>query len=190
MRVFITGIAGVLGSSLARVFVQRGYKVVGNDIARVNEAWRIPEEVMEKISYKWKSTIDLSREDFEGVDVVVDCGIGFADRPFGINSPYQTLIGNMLPPLRVLEIVRHMPVKPVVIYPSSFNALYGGKSTFTEETLTDPASLYGWTKGAVELMYRAYYRSYRVPVIITRVGSCFGPAGRSDELRTGLSYTL
>jgi nucleoside-diphosphate-sugar epimerase len=34
----------------------------------------------------------------------------------------------------------------------------------------------------VENLYRVYHRAYGVPIIITRVGSCFGPKGRSDEL--------
>jgi nucleoside-diphosphate-sugar epimerase len=113
--------------------------------------------------------------------VVIDCAIGFADRPFGIRSPQQTLLGNLLPPLRVLEIVRKLDKKSVVIYPSSFNACYAHK-TITENTLPDTTSLYGWTKRAVENLCRVHHRAYDVPIIITRVGSCFGPKGRSDEL--------
>ena len=52
MKVFITGIAGVLGSNLANFLVSKGYKVVGNDIIRKEEAWRL--ECMDQIDISGK----------------------------------------------------------------------------------------------------------------------------------------
>lgn len=183
MRVFIAGIAGVLGSNLARLCLDLGYEVRGNDIVRKEEAWRLA-EIMDEIEYLWKSSWDLCRHDLKGVDVVIDCAIGFADRPMGLASPQHVMIGNLMPALRLLEAVRRLKPMPYVIYPSSFNALYGHRPghTFTESTPPKPSSLYGWTKASAELLYYNYYRCYNVPVIITRVGSAFGPKMRSDEL--------
>jgi len=183
VQIFITGIAGVLGSSLAKLCVERGWKVRGNDIMRREEAWRLG-EVIDEIEYIWKSSWDISSEDLRGAEVVIDCAIGFADRPMGIGSPQHVLIANLMPALRLLEIVSKLKEKPIVIYPSSFNALYGNLpgTTFTEDTAPRPSSLYGFTKASAELLYYTYYRCYNVPVIITRVGSAFGPKMRSDEL--------
>jgi dTDP-glucose 4,6-dehydratase len=183
MRIFITGIAGVLGSNLARIFYNKGYVVVGNDKVRIEEAWRL-EGIKEGIIYIWKSSIDLKPDDIEGTDILIDCALESADRPFGINSPNEVTMGNLLPPLTVLECIRKCKKKPIAIYPSSFNALYGHDvgMTIDETTTVLPSTLYGWTKGAAELLYLSYYKSYNIPVIITRVGSGYGPTMRSDEL--------
>jgi nucleoside-diphosphate-sugar epimerase len=183
MKVWITGIAGVLGSNLAEMLVEKGYKVKGNDIIRKEEAWRLS-EVIDKIEYRWKATEDLTKEELEDIDIVFDCGLPVADRPLGTNSPFYSALGNIKAPLQLLEIARRLEEKPILIYPSSFNALYGYSqgTTFTEDLLVNPSTVYGWSKGAVENLYRAYFLSFDVPVIITRVGSAFGPKMRSDEL--------
>ena len=182
MKIWICGIAGVLGSSLAEFLVSKGFDVVGNDIVRFEEAWRL-ENVRDRIRYVWKSTLDISRSDVKDVDVIVDASLAVTDRPLGTSSPFHTVLGNVLPALRLLEVVKKLDRKPVLIYPSSFNALYGRVGeVYTEDTPVAPASVYGWTKAAVEELYRTYYRAYKIPIIITRVGSCFGEKGRSDEL--------
>ena len=73
---------------------------------------------------------------------------------------------------------------PIVIYPSSFNTLYGhpAGSTYNAGMLPSPSSVYGWTKAAVELLYMTYHRAHGVPCIVTRVGSGYGARMRSDEL--------
>ena len=188
MRIHITGIAGVLGSGLAEAFVNAGYDVQGNDVQRIEEAWRLS-EVRDRVRYMWKSTTDLTQEDLEGVDLIIDAGLAVADRPLGTSSPEYTVINNLLPPLRLLELVRRMSRKPIVIYPSSFNALYGhGNTEYTEDLLPNPTTIYGFTKASAELLYLTYHRSFGVPVIITRVGSAFGPKGRLDELPHKLIY--
>ena len=194
MKIFISGICGVLGSTLAKHFIDKGYKVSGNDKVRIEEAWRL-EGYKDKISYLWKSSMDLTWDDFfigtlkeDGgfADVVIDCALESADRPFGIYSPRQTLIGNLFVPLGVLEAIKNISkdYTPIIIYPSSFNVFYGHKygTILSESVPPKTSSLYGWTKLAAEELYMAYYKAYGIPIIITRVGSAFGPTMRSDEL--------
>ena len=182
MKIWICGIAGVLGSALAEFFVNKGFEVFGNDIIRIEEAWRL-ENVRDKIRYVWKSTLDISKDDVKNMDIIIDASLAVTDRPLGISSPFHTVIGNILPALKLLEVVKKLDKKPILIYPSSFNALYGRVGeVYTEDTPIAPASVYGWTKAAAEELYRTYYRAYKIPVVITRVGSSFGERGRSDEL--------
>ncbi|MGC9050325.1 NAD-dependent epimerase/dehydratase family protein [Pyrobaculum sp.] len=179
MRIHITGVAGVLGSALARALTEAGYEVQGNDVVRREEAWRLSGV---DVTYLWKATQDLEFEDLAGVDVVIDAGIAVADRPLGFSSPLYTAVSNIVPHLRLMELARRMP-STVFVLPSSFNALYGhGRSKYLETLLPLPSSVYGWTKAAAELLYHAYARSYGVKTVITRVASSYGPGGRADEL--------
>jgi len=189
MRVWITGITGVLGSALASTLISQGHYVAGNDIVRIDEAWRLKDlGIDDQIQYAWKSTTDLEVRDLLEADVVVDAGLMVADRPFGITSPNFTVENNIKPALHLLETVRHFEeyniTMPVLIYPSSFNALYGLEiNTILKDSISPvPNTVYGWTKAGVELLYKVYYESYSIPVIITRVGSAFGPRMRTDEL--------
>lgn len=180
----ILGAAGVLGSALTEKFLNMGFELICLDVCRINEAWRL-NNVRDAIEYNWKGSNDLQSDDVRGVDVIVDGGLGVADRPLGNMSPAYTLAANVHPPLQVLETIKHLETKkPVVIYPSSFNALYGhpNESIYDSKMLPNSSSLYGWTKAAVELLYMTYFRAYGVPYVITRVGSGYGPRMRSDEL--------
>lgn len=183
MNILITGGAGVLGSSLCKMFVEKGYNVSVMDIIRKEEAWRLF-DCFEKIRYNWKSEIDINVNDINGADIVFDCAIGSADRPFSSDSPMSASLSNLLPPMNLLETVKKKEKgRPIVVYPSSFNSLYGhNKSTMNENLLPLPTSVYGWTKASAELMYLSYHNAYSIPVIITRTASSFGPTGRSDEL--------
>jgi dTDP-glucose 4,6-dehydratase len=164
-NVLICGGAGTLGAGLSRLLIDKGYNVSVLDIIRYDEAWKLSDAgIRDKVEYLWKSTVDITEKDLDGVE--------------------HTLLGNLLPPLHLLEVVKGMKKKPFLVYPSSFNARYGHKvnTTLTEETFPMPSTQYGWTKGAVELLYQVYNKSFGVPIVILVVGSGYGPRMRSDEL--------
>ena len=137
---------------------------------------------MDQVEYRWKASQDLSQDDLDGIDLVVDCAIGFPDRPFGNGSPRGVISANLEPAVGLLESLRKLSSPPPVIYPSSFNTLYGTRGLYDENTHVNPTSVYGWTKAAVEQLYRTYHYSFGIPVIITRVGSSYGEMMRTDEL--------
>lgn len=181
MKALVTGGAGVLGSNLTKLLYDKGFDVRVIDVVRKEEAWRL-KEIMDKINYVWKSSFDVETSDVKDVDLIIDSAIGFADRPFGLNSPKTTVLYNILPSLGTLEAVKKLEKKPLMIYPSSFNVFYGEEKVIREDSKLSPSSVYGFTKACTELLYYTYYKSYGVPIIITRVGSAYGPKGRSDEL--------
>jgi len=185
VKALVAGGAGVLGSNLSWLLLRKGYQVTVMDIVRREEAWRLADlEILGDVNYVWKNVADVTADDVKDYDLVIDCAIGYADRPMGISSPTSVMLGNLLPPLRLLEALRQADFKGYAIYPSSFNALYGHRtgSVFSEFTPPLPNNVYGWTKGAAELLYHSYRRQYGLRTLVTRVGSAFGPRGRSDEL--------
>jgi len=185
VKALVAGGAGVLGSNLSWLLLKKGYQVTVMDIVRREEAWRLADlEILGDVNYVWKNVADVTADDVKGYDLVIDCAIGYADRPMGISSPTSVMLGNLLPSLRLLEALRQADFKGYAIYPSSFNALYGHRpgAVFSEFTSPLPNNVYGWTKAAAELLYRSYRRQYGLRTLVTRVGSAFGPRGRSDEL--------
>ena len=184
MKILITGAAGVVGSALTEKFLDMGMDVTCADICRFNEAWRLA-RVRDRVKYVWKASEDMIADDIRGTDAIIDAGLGVADRPFGNSSPGHTTWTNLAPPLRILDLIARMdPPRPVMVYPSSFNTLYGypNGSRYEPSMLPNPSSLYGWTKAAAELLCTAYGKSHGVPYVVTRVGSGYGARMRSDEL--------
>ena len=182
-NILITGGNGVLGSSLSNAFISRGDKVIVTEITREQECWRLKElNILDKVRFVWKSSLDLEPADLRGTDIVIDTAIGFPDRPFCSNSPRTAMEMNISPALGLLEAARKMEERPLMIYPSSFNSLYGRAGTYDEFSKPNPASVYGWTKSAVEQLFWTYSRSFGIPVVITRVGSGYGEMMRTDEL--------
>jgi CDP-glucose 4,6-dehydratase len=182
-NILITGGNGVLGSSLSNAFVSIGNTVTVTEIDRKEECWRLKElNILDRVKFLWKSSMDIEPVDLRGTDIVIDTAIGFPDRPFCTNSPRSAMEMNISPALGILEAVRKMDERPLMIYPSSFNSLYGSKETYDECSLPNPASIYGWTKSSAEQLFWTYKRSFGIPIVITRVGSGYGEMMRTDEL--------
>ena len=194
MNIMVIGAAGVIGSALTRRFVRMGMRVRCMDICRVDEAWRLADVDGYRSMYVWKASNDLVRGDLDGIDAVIDCGLGVADRPLGNSSPSYTVDTNLSPSFHILETVRHMDAdrRPHIVYPSSFNTLYGHPpgSTYAASTLPNPSSLYGWTKAVVELLYTTYHKAHGIRCTVTRVGSGYGPRMRSDEFPARLILNM
>jgi dTDP-glucose 4,6-dehydratase len=76
----------------------------------------------------------------------------------------------------LLDAARHAGVKRFVLV--STDEVYGsapGGEKFTEESLLAPNSPYAASKAGADLLARAYFRTYRFPVIITRCTNNYGP---------------
>ncbi|MEM2905001.1 MAG: NAD(P)-dependent oxidoreductase [Candidatus Bathyarchaeia archaeon] len=186
MNVAVLGGAGELGSSFAKLCIDRGYKVKIIDLTRKLEAWRLNWlGIADKVNYVWKSTFDLEEQDVEA-DLILDAACQ-ADRPLGTSSPRYTLQNNLLGPLTLLERVSRLPTpdRPTIIYPSSCVEFLGvprGEQPITERTVPKPTNIYGWSKFASEELYLTYHRAFQLPCMIIRTGSCFGPGMRTDQM--------
>jgi len=180
-KVWITGIAGHLGSSLARILAERGYRVAGNDIRIKDEVRSL--EILEylDVAYAWKATEDLSPEDLRGVSVVINCGAE-PNRPMGISSPTHTIHTNLVPMVHLLEICRRIRVE-LFVHPGS-GTVYAGlperELPATESTVPRPSNPYSFSKYAQDLLCQTYHLCYGVPAVVMRSGMVIGAPMRLD----------
>lgn len=185
VKVLVLGGSGELGSNFSKLCIDRGHEVRIIDLVRFFEAWRLKElGISDKVEYVWKSTFDLTYEDVAPFSLILDCACQ-ADRPLGTSSPRHTLMDNLLGPLTLLEVIREIRnYKPFIIYPSSSVEFLGvpkEEQPITERTHPKPTNLYGLTKWMAEELYLTYYRTFGMPCIIIRTGSCYGPMMRTDQ---------
>jgi dTDP-glucose 4,6-dehydratase len=82
----------------------------------------------------------------------------------------------------LLEGIRQHPVKKFIQV--STDEVYGSieSGSFTEKSPMSPSSPYSASKAAADLLCLAYYRTYNLPVLITRSSNNFGPYQFPEKL--------
>lgn len=180
MDVVITGGAGALGSSVAKLLISKGWRVHLYDIVRVDEAWRI-RDIVDQVEYHWKGIHDMSKVDFKGVDLVCHCAAQ-PDRPLGLTSPYTTMWLNVMGLTQVLEACRNSQVKKFV-FPGSgttFTGVAEDELPVTEETTPRPTNPYSASKYMSEVLVDTYRLCYELPSVVLRSGLVYGDGMRLD----------
>lgn len=186
MRAVVTGVAGFIGSTLARRLLDDGVEVVGIDsFTRYYE----PEVKRRTAAQLGRDRFRLIEADLaaavlepliEGADTVfhlagqpgvrMSWGEGFVD--------YTT--SNVVATERVLSAARATDV-PRVVYASS-SSVYGQQIAFpvTERALPRPYSPYGVSKLAGEHLCVAYADNFGLSTVSLRLFTVYGPRQRPD----------
>lgn len=171
---FITGVAGFIGSNLAKRILNdnKDIKVVGldnvNDYYDVNiKEYRL-NELKKFNNFKFIKG-DLSDKDLinkifeeERPEIVVNLAAQAGVR-YSITNPDTYIKSNIIGFYNILEACRHNPVKHLVYASSS--SVYGGniKVPFSADDKVDtPVSLYAATKKSNELLAHAYSKLYNI----------------------------
>ena len=200
--VFITGVAGFIGSNLAKRLLStvEGVKVVGLDNmnhyydvrlkeARLNELEQFENFSFVKGNLADKAVIESIFEQYKP-EIVVNLGAQAGVR-YSITNPDAYVEANLIGFYNILEACRHHPVEHLVYASSS--SVYGSnkKVTYsTDDKVDNPVSLYAATKKSNELMAHAYSKLYNIPSTGLRFFTVYGPAGRPDMAYFGFTNKL
>lgn len=97
--------------------------------------------------------------------------------------PDKMVESNILLTYSILEYCRHNPVKKLLVYGSSSE--YGRKYSPLKETdVLEPETIYEGTKAAASLLARAYAFTYKIPTVIVRPMSVYGPDEKPHKVIT------
>ncbi|HEU4636054.1 MAG TPA: SDR family oxidoreductase [Edaphobacter sp.] len=173
--VLITGIAGFIGSSIARALLEEGAQVRGIDNLSTGSLENI-DEIRSRIDFRKADVLDQDalQGACKGVDYVfheaaIPSVFKSVDDPLGTNEP------NLTGTLYVLEAARKAGVRRVLYAASS--AAYGDSPELpkTEDMLPAPLSPYAVQKLAGEQYLASYYRVYGLETVSLRYFNIFGP---------------
>ena len=179
MRMLITGGAGFIGSEFVRQAVRKGHQVaVVDKLTYAGDLERLSEVRKDITFYK----ADISNQEFiehifekENPEVVVHFAAeSHVDR--SLLDPYPFISSNVLGTQVLLEVSKAKGVELFVNM--STDEVYGdlGKEgSFTEESPLKPNSPYSTTKASADMLGRAYYRSFGLPVVTIRASNNYGP---------------
>jgi dTDP-glucose 4,6-dehydratase len=184
MKILITGGAGFIGCNFTQYLLKKypDDEIVVLD--KLTYAGRLENlrDVMDKITFI-RGDI-CNREDVEKVG---DCDVIFnfaaethVDR--SIINAGVFVKNDVVGTYNLLEYARRYDVKKYIQI--STDEVYGSieKGSFKEEDILDPSSPYSASKAGADLLVKAYFKTYGLPVLITRSSNNFGPYQYPEKL--------
>src|SRR5579864_6777742 len=171
----ITGVAGFIGSSLARAVLSRGENVRGVDNLSTGNRANLA-DIQNRIDFREADILDLDamHRACAGVDFVLHQA-AIPSVPKSVVDPLGSNRANIDGTVNVLVAARDAKVKRVVYAASS--SAYGDTPTLPKhEAMTpDPISPYAVAKLASEHYMISFYRCYRLETVALRYFNIFGP---------------
>ena len=189
-RIFITGVAGFIGSNLAASLLARGDQVVGIDNLNdyYNPLWKKenlkplkkhPSFTFYKMDILQQNALTNIIADYKPT-TIVHLAARAGVRP-SLQHPVLYEEVNVRGTLHLLEIARKAHIAQMVYASSS--SVYGNSLhvPFSEQdSCNEPISPYAATKKAGELLCSTFAHLYGTRMAILRFFSVYGPNGRPD----------
>jgi UDP-N-acetylglucosamine/UDP-N-acetyl-alpha-D-glucosaminouronate 4-epimerase len=171
----VTGVAGFIGSNIARELIRRGERVRGIDNFSTGKRHNL-DDLLPHVDFREADITDLAavRDVCVGVDYVIHQA-AIPSVPRSVEDPITSNVVNVDGTLNVLVAARDAKVKRVVYASSS--SLYGDVPTLpkTEDMAPSPISPYAVSKLTGEYYMRSFYRVYGLETVSLRYFNVFGP---------------
>lgn len=185
-RYLITGIAGFIGSTLARALVEQGHEVRGIDNLSNGTLDNIA-DIRHSVSFEQMDLQDPAgmRSACEGVDFVLHQA-ALASVPRSVKDPLGSHESNINGTLNLLIAARDAKVKRIVYAASS--SAYGDQPTQPKQEDMPPLPLspYAVQKLTCEYYIQSFYRAYGLEGVCLRYFNIFGPRQAADSPYSGV----
>jgi UDP-glucose 4-epimerase len=182
----ITGIAGFIGSSIARTLVQQGESVRGIDNLATGKLENLS-AISDRIDFRRADLLDLNamRDACRDIDYVLHQA-AIPSVPRSVKDPIESNRANVDGTVNILVAARDAKVKRVTYASSS--SLYGESPTLPkhEGMLPDPISPYAVSKLTGEYYMRSFYRVYGLETVAIRYFNVFGPHQDPTSMYSGV----
>ena len=177
MHIFITGIAGFLGSNLAEYYLSKGIKVSGNDTLIGGYKDNIPKDAS---FYNFQcENFQLMKEKLRDVDVVVHTA-AYAHEGLSVFSPNIIVSNIVAGSTSVFSAAIEAKVKRIVHCSSM--ARYGNiKTPFLESDKPNPVDPYGIAKLCSEDILINLCKTHGIEYNIAVPHNIIGPKQRYDD---------
>ena len=190
IKIFITGSSGFIGFSSALNFVKLGFRVHGYDSINKYYDQKLKfsrNKILKK--YRNFSFTKGNLENYKKIEKEIirfkpEIILHFAAQAgvrYSISNSKEYLFSNIIGTYNILEIVKKLKVKHLLIASSS--SVYGANTSmpFKETDKADKQlSVYASTKKATENLAHSYSSLWNISITILRFFTVYGPWGRPD----------
>jgi UDP-glucuronate 4-epimerase len=187
VKALVTGVAGFIGSNIARRLLADGHDVVGVDALTDYYDPQIKRSNLRRADDPRFRFVEGDLNTLDLASLLADTEVVFheAGQP-GVRSSWGRDFGryasdNICATQRLLEEARQSGSLRRFVYASS-SSVYGNAERYpTEETdRPQPVSPYGVTKLAAEHLCSLYAHNYGLPTVSLRYFTVYGPGQRPD----------
>ncbi len=186
MKLLVTGGAGFIGSEFVRQAVDEGFDVLVIDkLTYAGDLERI-KDLKDKIKFYQLDILDkeniYSLFKKERPDFVIHWAAeSHVDRSIIDANPFMET--NVLGTLNLLDAARHTGIKKFInISTDEVYGELGEEGSFYETSPLNPNSPYSTSKASADMLGRAYFRTYGLPVITVRPSNNYGPWQYPEKL--------
>lgn len=190
MTILITGVAGFIGSSLARRLVDAGHQVVGLDAMTTYYDPALKQARLDQLAdHPNFSFHQQNIEDLPALDALFA-----AKRPshvvhlagqvgvrYSLTHPEAYVAANIVGSFHLIECAKRYQIEHLLM--ASTSSAYGANTTapaVETERADHPLTIYAASKRAAELIAHSYSNLYELPVTMLRFFTVYGPWGRPD----------
>ena len=188
MRLLVTGGAGFIGSCFIRHILNKypEYKVVNLDALTYCGNLENLKDIENNSNYSFVKGNICDKNLIPKLIKDVDCVINFAAESHvdnSIKSPEKFIETNICGTHNLLQASKEIGIKRFVqISTDEVYGSLGNTGYFLETTPLAPNSPYSASKASADLLVRAYFETYKLPVLITRCSNNYGPYQYPEKL--------
>lgn len=182
-RIFITGVLGFAGRSLALRLLEEGHEVAGGYLDARELRGLPPEGRIRLVPLDVRATaqVEAALAD-ERPDQIYHMAAIVPIR-LSLQKPALTMEVNVVGTANLLEAIRKLGISPRIILPGSseeYGQVLPHETPVTEQQLLRPTNPYGVSKAAQSLLGLMYFRQYGLQVVCARPFNMTGPGQTPD----------
>ncbi|EJR56505.1 dTDP-glucose 4,6-dehydratase [Bacillus cereus VD107] len=190
MNILVTGGAGFIGSNFIHYMLKKyeTYKIINYDALTYSGNLNNVKSIQDNPNYSFvKGEIQNGEmlehviHEFDAQVIVNFAAESHVDR--SIEHPIPFYDTNVIGTVTLLELVKKYPhIKLVQVSTDEVYGSLGKTGKFTEETPLAPNSPYSSSKASADMIALSYYKTYQLPVIVTRCSNNYGPYQYPEKL--------
>ena len=188
MKILVTGGAGFIGSCFIRHILNKyeDYKIINLDALTYAGNIENLDDVKNNPNYKFvKGNIndkELVNSIVQNCDVIINFAAeSHVDR--SISGPEIFIDTNVKGTLTLLQAAKEFKIdRYLQVSTDEVYGTLGKDGYFYETTPLSPNSPYSASKASADLLVKAYYETYKTPILITRCSNNYGPYQYPEKL--------